>query len=391
MTRIFISYRSDDSRTFVGRIYDHLARKFGANNVFKDVDSIPAGSDFRGVIKEAVSACDVVLVIIGPRWLDAKDKAGQRRLDDPEDFVRIEVETGLQRASARVIPVLVEGAAMPDADALPLALREVAYRNARIIRDDPDFHRDMERLIQSIQRARRWRFDWKWVVGAVLIPIIAALIAGGLPAILGRDSPTPTFAAVLPTDTEAPTNAPPTDPPTNTITPTHTLTPTATFTDVPSTNTNTFTFTTTATATSTSAPTDLPTATNPATPTTMVLPTNTSALRQQSTSTFEASLTGFSASVTTAPEFTQTFSVATYPCGGQIVSRVPHSTMLNVVRSYPSGSAPLKDSVLQGISIWVLEEYVDSQRRGWFQISDIDNQDLGWIPQEYVILSEDCP
>jgi ABC-type branched-subunit amino acid transport system substrate-binding protein len=152
MSRIFISYRRVDSITITGRIHDRLVGEFDDKTVFKDVDDIPLGADFRTVLDEEVGRCAVQLVIIGPDWLNVPDENGSRRLDDPDDFVRIEVESGLRRDEVLVVPVLVGGAAMPGSSQLPPSLRDLAYRNAAIIRDDPDFHRDMGRLIHQIQQ-----------------------------------------------------------------------------------------------------------------------------------------------------------------------------------------------------------------------------------------------
>lgn len=152
MSRIFISYRRSDSITITGRLHDRLVIEFDDEAVFKDVDDIPLGADFRTVLDQEVGRCSVQLVIIGPDWLDAADNDGQRRLDDPDDFVRIEVEAGLRRDEVLVIPVLVKGAGMPSSADLPLSLRELVFRNAAIIRDDPDFHRDMSRLIHQIRQ-----------------------------------------------------------------------------------------------------------------------------------------------------------------------------------------------------------------------------------------------
>src|SRR5512145_800274 len=115
MTRIFISYRRSDSATIAGRIYDRLAAAFTENNVFKDSYGIQPGEDFRGKIREQIATCDVVLVIIGSTWLSVTeaDNPRLRRLDNPADWVRVEVETGLQRDKAVVIPLLVGGASMP--------------------------------------------------------------------------------------------------------------------------------------------------------------------------------------------------------------------------------------------------------------------------------------
>jgi hypothetical protein len=99
MPRIFISYRREDSRHITNRIYDRLVTAFGKSSTFKDVNKIPPGRDFRSVIREATAECEVMLVVIGNTWLNASYPDGQRRLDDPEDFARIEVETGLQRGT----------------------------------------------------------------------------------------------------------------------------------------------------------------------------------------------------------------------------------------------------------------------------------------------------
>lgn len=147
--KVFISYRRSDSAMIAGRISDRLVTEFGQDTVFKDSYSILPGQDFRGKIRESVAYSDVVLVIIGPTWLSVteRDDATFRRLDNPDDWVRLEVETGLQRDSALVIPVLVGGASIPSAKDLPPTLRELAYKNAITVRDDPDFRRDMDELI----------------------------------------------------------------------------------------------------------------------------------------------------------------------------------------------------------------------------------------------------
>jgi hypothetical protein len=97
MSKIFISYRRTDSADVTGRIFDHLMVRFARDDLFKDVDSIPLGIDFRKSISDAVQSCDVVLAVIGRNWLDSKDKQGNLRLSNPDDFVRIELEAGLER------------------------------------------------------------------------------------------------------------------------------------------------------------------------------------------------------------------------------------------------------------------------------------------------------
>jgi formylglycine-generating enzyme required for sulfatase activity len=154
MSKVFINYRREDSADVTGRISDRLAARFGADNVFKDVDSIPLGTDYRQYLTRAVGGCDVFLAIIGRDWLQIADDAGQRRLDDLGDFVRIEIEAALQRNIA-VIPVLVRGAPIPAAKELPPSLRDLAYRNGIAVRADPDFRHDMDRLIGQIERLVR--------------------------------------------------------------------------------------------------------------------------------------------------------------------------------------------------------------------------------------------
>lgn len=151
MPRIFISYRRADSQTITGRIYDRLVTAFGPENVFKDVQDIKPGSDFRGALKEAVGSCDVLLVVIGKDWLTSADSHGNRRLDNPGDFVRIEIETGLQRDKVLVVPVLIDKASMPSASDLPVELHELAFKQAVDVREDPDFHLDMTRLLDHLK------------------------------------------------------------------------------------------------------------------------------------------------------------------------------------------------------------------------------------------------
>jgi len=150
MARVFISYRRQDSAGHAGRLYDRLAQHFGADQLFIDVDTIEPGVDFVEVIQSAVGACDVLLAIIGKRWLTSADATGQRRLDNPQDFVRLEIEAALERG-IRVVPVLVQGAAMPRADELPEGLSRLARRNAFEV-SDHRFRFDSEQLIATLER-----------------------------------------------------------------------------------------------------------------------------------------------------------------------------------------------------------------------------------------------
>ncbi|HEY9355602.1 MAG TPA: toll/interleukin-1 receptor domain-containing protein [Arthrobacter sp.] len=127
--RIFISYRREETAYPAGWLYDRLADRYGGGQVFKDVDSIQLGDDFVEAITRAVGSCDVVLVLIGDEWITIADEDGRRRLDDPDDFVRLEVQAALTR-NVRVIPILVDGARMPRADELPESLGKLVRRQA---------------------------------------------------------------------------------------------------------------------------------------------------------------------------------------------------------------------------------------------------------------------
>lgn len=126
--RVFISYRREETAYPAGWLYDRLANRYGSQ-VFKDVDSIQLGDDFVEVITRAVGSCDVLLALIGDQWLTITDQDGRRRLDDPDDFVRLEIEAALTR-NVRVIPILVEGATLPRADELPPSLAGLVRRQA---------------------------------------------------------------------------------------------------------------------------------------------------------------------------------------------------------------------------------------------------------------------
>lgn len=128
MGAIFVSYRRSDSQGEAGRLFDDLVMQFGDDKVFMDVAGIEVGRDFRKAIEEGIAKCGVLLVVMGPAWATATDEHGTRRLDDPQDFVRIEVASALTR-DIPVIPVLVRGAQMPHADQLPDCLKDLAFRN----------------------------------------------------------------------------------------------------------------------------------------------------------------------------------------------------------------------------------------------------------------------
>jgi len=148
--KIFMSYRRFDSADVSGRIYDRLIRHFGPESTFKDVDSIPLGIDYRKYIDEVISSSSVLLVVIGPNWVDTLDKNGKTRLENDNDYVRIEILAALKR-NILIVPLLVGGANMPSVNLLPDDLCDIAYRHCINIRPDPDFNTDTNRLIKGIQ------------------------------------------------------------------------------------------------------------------------------------------------------------------------------------------------------------------------------------------------
>jgi TonB family protein len=147
---IFVSYRRSDSAGEAGRLFDDLVYTFGEDKVFMDVSGIEAGRDFRKAIEEGVTKCGVLLVVMGPEWLTAKDERGASRLNDPGDFVRIETASALRR-DIPVIPVLVRGATMPTAEQLPEDLKELAYRNC-IELTHPRWKSDVQLLNGALRR-----------------------------------------------------------------------------------------------------------------------------------------------------------------------------------------------------------------------------------------------
>ena len=156
---IFINYRREDTAGHAGRLYDALAARFGDDHVFMDVDAIDPGADFTQVVEESVGSCDVLLALIGRRWTTTTDREGRRRLDKPNDWVRVEIKTALDRPDTRVIPTLVQGAEMPSSDDLPPPLQKLADRNAFEIRDSR-WRSDVDRLVAELEelggeRARR--------------------------------------------------------------------------------------------------------------------------------------------------------------------------------------------------------------------------------------------
>ena len=150
MSGIFVSYRRSDSQGEAGRLFDDLVPLFGEHTVFMDVSAIEAGRDFRKAIEEGVTTCGVLLVMMGPEWLNAKDDSGARRLDNPADFVRIETAAALRR-DIPVIPVLVRGAKMPSAEQLPDDLKDLSYRNC-VELTHARWRSDIQLLVEALNR-----------------------------------------------------------------------------------------------------------------------------------------------------------------------------------------------------------------------------------------------
>lgn len=149
-TAFFISYRRDDTRWPANSLRAALAERFGPASVFMDTATIAPGQEWPTRIEQAIRGCSVVLVLIGQRWLE-RDSSGRRRIDDPGDWVRLEVEAGLRQADAATVPVLVEGITMPDAAELPDALKPLARRHA-IVLSAERYAQELDEFVDAIER-----------------------------------------------------------------------------------------------------------------------------------------------------------------------------------------------------------------------------------------------
>jgi hypothetical protein len=180
VAKIFISYRREDSAHFAGRLHDRLEREFGRDSLFMDIDGIPFGADFVRAISEEVAKCDVLLAIIGPRWLDAEDENGRRRLDKESDFVRVEIASALKR-DIPIVPILLEGTKVPNPDLLPDDLKPLALRNGLNVRQD-SFQSDVGRLVRFLgERLKsRTKSSKDWIPPVLYPRLIVPLVAGML-------------------------------------------------------------------------------------------------------------------------------------------------------------------------------------------------------------------
>jgi hypothetical protein len=182
--RVFISYRRDDAAGYAGRLEEALERRLGHGSVFRDVLDIQPGEDFVQAIRTRLQGAKTVLVLIGPRWAGA-DASGQRRIDDAQDFVRLEVAAALD-SGAQVVPVLLPGATMPTEDSLPAPLQALARRNALSL-GDAHWDADMARLADSIGLPKP-HARWPLAAGAA---VLALALVGGWAALRPAAPPPP--------------------------------------------------------------------------------------------------------------------------------------------------------------------------------------------------------
>ena len=146
---IILSYRREDSAGVTGRIFDRLSQEFGTDRVFMDIDSMPAGVDFHEHLQQILGDCGALLVVIGKSWRSQR-KGQPARIMDPDDWVRIEVETALDR-SIPVVPLLIDGASLPGRDHLPESLWPLLRRNALPVDSGRDFHAQLSRLVRDLR------------------------------------------------------------------------------------------------------------------------------------------------------------------------------------------------------------------------------------------------
>jgi hypothetical protein len=151
MPTIAISYRREDTRWIVGRIFDRLVEYYGHDSIFMDIDGVALGCDFRDQIQNTLQRSDVLIAVIGPQWLAIQKETGQPRIADDTDWVRIEIEAALGK-KIPVIPVLIDRTPLPKPNELPEALKEFAYRQATNVDTGVDFQSHMDRLIRAIDQ-----------------------------------------------------------------------------------------------------------------------------------------------------------------------------------------------------------------------------------------------
>lgn len=207
---IFISYRHKDTQGEASRLADDLRAALSGVHIFRDVETIAPGEDFVAALERALSECSVMLVLIGPIWLETRDAQGRRKIDDPNDWTRLEVATGLKRG-VRVIPVTCRDASLPSTDELPEDLRELRRRQAFQL-DNDRWRYDFEQLVDKLVQAEGFRRPerapaetpaaaakapgWKrWTVGAAAVAGVLVVIASMIET---DDGLAPTGATVAP-------------------------------------------------------------------------------------------------------------------------------------------------------------------------------------------------
>jgi invasion protein IalB len=183
---IFVNYRRDDSAANALSIAQYLEREFGSRNVFIDVDRIRSGDDFPVTLAKKLEGCGALIAVIGPSWLSLKDETGRRRLDDPEDWVRLEIEQALER-KIPVIPVVVGGATLPKKLELPAGLQPLAQRHALTLTTN-GFRHEMAGLAADVRALLPRK---RWIGTAAVAAVVAALLAAGTYFALTRETPPP--------------------------------------------------------------------------------------------------------------------------------------------------------------------------------------------------------
>lgn len=151
MSGIFISYRRKDTAAYAGWLFDTLRAHFGEDQLFRDIDNIGLGDRFPEIIEEAIASCDVVIALIGDKWLTVTDEHQRPRLQNANDHVRRELEAALRREDVLLIPVLLDGTLMPAAASLPKSIRGLAERNALSL-ESADWDADVSRLMKAVER-----------------------------------------------------------------------------------------------------------------------------------------------------------------------------------------------------------------------------------------------
>lgn len=200
MAKVFISYRRADSGGFAGRLYDHVMEKSADSEVFRDVNKIPLGSHFEDEIEAAMAECDLLLAVIGPRFLD---QVNGPRLHDEADHLRRELAAALRSARTRVVPVLVDGAEVPRSADLPAELAALATRQAFDLRDGR-FESDVDVMLRQLGLVSPRTFRWGLAAAAVILvaglALAALLLTRGTEETVGPGTGTTPTAVVTPTD-----------------------------------------------------------------------------------------------------------------------------------------------------------------------------------------------